>query len=123
MEHLKESVLVLRSLNHNLRMSMVNLVSEHGSMTVTDIYIKLRLEQSVASQHLAILRRQGILITERKGKHILYSVDKRRLRIVKDAMRMIHLNMVLDSDHIPEEPKGRNEITRFSDRLEYTKQA
>jgi DNA-binding transcriptional ArsR family regulator len=48
-------------------------------MTVTDIYIKLRLEQSVASQHLAILRRAGVVLTERQGKFIYYSLDKDRL--------------------------------------------
>jgi DNA-binding transcriptional ArsR family regulator len=48
-------------------------------MTVTDIYIKLRLEQSVASQHLAILRRAGVVLTERQGKFIYYSLDNDRL--------------------------------------------
>jgi len=48
-------------------------------MTVTDIYIKLRLEQSVASQHLAILRRAGVVATDRHGKFIYYSLDKDRL--------------------------------------------
>jgi DNA-binding transcriptional ArsR family regulator len=48
-------------------------------MTVTDIYIKLRLEQSVASQHLAILRRAGVVSTERQGKFIFYGLDKDRL--------------------------------------------
>ena len=48
-------------------------------MTVTDIYIKLRLEQSVASQHLAILRRAGVVATDRQGKFIYYSLNKERL--------------------------------------------
>ena len=50
-----------------------------SNMTVTDIYIKLRLEQSVASQHLAILRRSGVVVTDRQGKFIYYSLDKDRL--------------------------------------------
>jgi DNA-binding transcriptional ArsR family regulator len=48
-------------------------------MTVTDLYVKLRLEQSVASQHLAILRRVGVVETTRQGKFIHYSLDKNRL--------------------------------------------
>jgi DNA-binding transcriptional ArsR family regulator len=39
----------------------------------------LRLEQSVASQHLAILRRAGVVVTERQGKFIYYTVDKDRI--------------------------------------------
>lgn len=76
---LRKAVLVLRAINHKLRQRIVDLLEESEHMTVTDIYIKLRLEQSVASQHLAILRRAGVVITERHGKFINYSLDKDRL--------------------------------------------
>lgn len=76
---LRKAVLVLRAINHKLRQRIVDLLEENEHMTVTDIYIKLRLEQSVASQHLAILRRAGVVITERHGKFINYSLDKDRL--------------------------------------------
>jgi DNA-binding transcriptional ArsR family regulator len=48
-------------------------------MNVTDIYVKLRLEQSVASQHLAILRRANIVITDRDGKFIHYKLNYEKL--------------------------------------------
>ena len=76
---LRKAVLVLRAINHKLRQRIIDLLDEHDQMTVTDIYIKLRLEQSVASQHLAILRRAGIVITERQGKFINYALNKERL--------------------------------------------
>jgi DNA-binding transcriptional ArsR family regulator len=57
-------------------------------MTVTDLYIMLRLEQSVASQHLAILRRAGILKTERDGKYIYYRVNEERV---------VQINQFVDS--------------------------
>jgi DNA-binding transcriptional ArsR family regulator len=76
---LRKAVLVLRAVNHKLRQRIIDLLEEGESMTVTDIYIKLRLEQSVASQHLAILRRAGVVKTERQGKFIYYSLDKERL--------------------------------------------
>ena len=76
---LRKAVLVLRAVNHKLRQRIIDLLEENDSMTVTDIYIKLRLEQSVASQHLAILRRAGVVLTERQGKFIYYSLDKERL--------------------------------------------
>ncbi len=77
---LRKAVLVLRAVNHKLRQSVIDLLEENEKMTVTDIYIKLRLEQSVASQHLAILRRAGVVTTERQGKFIYYSLDKDRLK-------------------------------------------
>ena len=76
---LRKAVLVLRAVNHKLRQRVIDLLEENESMTVTDIYIKLRLEQSVASQHLAILRRAGVVLTDRQGKFIFYSLDKERL--------------------------------------------
>ena len=77
---LRKAVLVLRAVNHQLRQRIVDLLEESEGITVTDIYIKLRLEQSVASQHLAILRRAGVVKTERNGKFIYYSLDKNRLK-------------------------------------------
>lgn len=76
---LRKAVLVLRAVNHKLRQRMIDLLEENQRMTVTDIYIKLRLEQSVASQHLAILRKAGVVQTDRQGKYIYYALDGERL--------------------------------------------
>jgi DNA-binding transcriptional ArsR family regulator len=76
---LRKAALVLRAVNHKLRQRIIDLLEENKTMTVTDIYVKLRLEQSVASQHLAILRRAGVVRTDRQGKFIFYSLDKDRL--------------------------------------------
>jgi DNA-binding transcriptional ArsR family regulator len=76
---LRKAVLVLRAVNHKLRQRIIDLLEENQRMTVTDIYIKLRLEQSVASQHLAILRKAGVVATDRQGKFIYYALDKERL--------------------------------------------
>ncbi|MEX6690476.1 metalloregulator ArsR/SmtB family transcription factor [Danxiaibacter flavus] len=80
--HLKKAALILRALNHKLRQQMVKLLDEHKKMTVTEIYVKLRLEQSVASQHLAILRRAGIVTTQRDGKFIYYHINYERVKEV-----------------------------------------
>ncbi len=76
---MRRSVMVLRAVNHKLRQEMILLIDKEGRMTVTDLYIKLRLEQSVASQHLALLRRAGVVVTSRDGKYIYYSVDHERM--------------------------------------------
>ncbi len=75
----KKASLVLRALNHKLRQQILKLIDESGKMTVTELYVKLRLEQSVASQHLAILRKAGFVKTERDGKFIYYSVNINRI--------------------------------------------
>ncbi len=77
--NLKKASLILRAINHKLRQQILKLIDEQGKITVTEIYVKLRLEQSVASQHLAILRKAGFVKTERDGKFIYYTVNPSRL--------------------------------------------
>ena len=77
--NVKKASLILRAINHKLRQQILKLISEAGRITVTELYVKLRLEQSVASQHLAILRKAGFVKTERDGKFIYYSVNNSRL--------------------------------------------
>lgn len=80
--NVKKAALVLRAVNHKLRQQILKQIDEHGRMTVTELYVKLRLEQSVASQHLAILRKAGFVNTDRDGKFIYYSVNANRLKEV-----------------------------------------
>lgn len=84
---LRRSVLVLRAINHDLRQKIIKLLDDHGRLTVTEIYVKLRLEQSVASQHLALLRRAGVVNTERDGKFIYYSVNKERIAEISRLLK------------------------------------
>ncbi|MEO8770445.1 MAG: metalloregulator ArsR/SmtB family transcription factor [Ferruginibacter sp.] len=77
--NLKKAALVLRSLNHKLRQQILALIETEKKITVTEIYVRMRLEQSVASQHLAILRRAGIVTTQRDGKFIYYTVNYKRI--------------------------------------------
>ena len=79
---IKNAAMTLRSINHKLRQQILKLLEEQKRMKVTDIYVKLRLEQSVASQHLAILRRANIVRTERMGKEIYYSLNNNRIEQV-----------------------------------------
>lgn len=88
---LKKAALVFRAVNHKLRQQIIRFINQNGKITVTQIYVKLRLEQSVASQHLAILRKAGFVITERDGKFIYYSVNQNRLaevhRIAQELLK------------------------------------
>lgn len=88
---IKKAALILRSVNHKLRQQILELINENGKMTVTEIYVKLRLEQSVASQHLAILRKTNIVKTTREGKFIWYTVNHNRLadieKFVSDLLK------------------------------------
>ena len=85
----KKAALILRAVNHKLRQQMIKLIDEKQKVVVTEIYVKLKLEQSVASQHLAILRRAGIVSTQRDGKFIYYSVNYPRVQEVVDYVEQL----------------------------------
>jgi DNA-binding transcriptional ArsR family regulator len=73
---LGKAKLMVRAASHPLRQEMLQLIQkEKNHICVTDIYRKLRLEQSVASQQLGILRRAKLVNTQREGKVIYYSVN------------------------------------------------
>ena len=84
---LKKAALVLRALNHKLRQQIIRTIIESKKLTVTDLYVRLRLEQSVASQHLAILRKAGIVTTERDGKFIYYTINSSRIEAINEFVK------------------------------------
>ena len=84
---IKKAALVLRALNHKLRQQIIKTINEHKRITVTELYIKLRLEQSVASQHLAILRKAEIVSTVREGKFIYYTINEERLVAINEFVK------------------------------------
>jgi DNA-binding transcriptional ArsR family regulator len=78
-QSIKKAILKLKSLHHKLRIQILNLLDENGKMTVTDIFVKLRIEQSVASQQLAILRSANVVVAERQGKFIFYKINPEQI--------------------------------------------
>ncbi len=74
-EKLQVSSEILRALAHPLRMRILEFIDKHKTINVNKIYNTLKLEQSITSQHLRILRLAGIVITSREGKFIHYSID------------------------------------------------
>ncbi len=71
---LNRGLLNLRNLNSFIRQDIINTIYRVGEINVTDIYTKLRLEQSVVSQHLAALKQIGIITPRRDGKNVYYSL-------------------------------------------------
>ena len=88
---IKKTAIVLRAINHKLRLIILKLIGEREKITVTEIFHHLHLEQCVASQHLAILRKTGFVKTKREGKFIYYSINRQRLlelnKFIEDLLK------------------------------------
>ncbi len=86
LHQVKKAQLALRALNHKLRQQILSTIEKEGNITVTELYVKLRLEQAVASQHLAILRKANIVETKRDGRFIFYSVNFDRIKHIEKCV-------------------------------------
>lgn len=84
---LKEAANALRALNHKVRQQILNLIHASGEITVSEIYAKLKLEQSLTSSYLAMLRKANVVKTRREGQSIHYSINYDHVsEIVKGAI-------------------------------------
>lgn len=93
----KKAAGIFRAMNHRLRLKIMTLISHNDNLTVTEIYKKLRLEQSVTSQHLAILRRCGLLSARRESRFVYYKVNWDRVRQVESISKS--LNRIHAKEH------------------------
>ena len=75
----KKSTAILRALNHKKRQRLIKLIDEYKRINVTDIHVRLRLEDSVTSKYLSILRDANIIIAERDGAKIYHTLNYERI--------------------------------------------
>lgn len=85
---LTQAIFVLKAVNHKLRQRIIYLLSINYKITITDIYIKLRLDRKIVSQHLFILKKAGVISMEKAGRLNYYSLNIERIekiaRIAKE---------------------------------------
>lgn len=74
-DHLRVSSNIMRALAHPLRMQMLHFIDAHGSACVNEIFSAMDIEQSIASQHLRILRQCHLVLTRRDQKFVHYSLN------------------------------------------------
>lgn len=74
---------LLRTLAHEDRLLLLCQLSQ-GEMCVSDLEVELGIFQPSLSQHLGVLRRQGLVSTRREGKNIFYRVaDEKALAVLQ----------------------------------------
>ncbi len=69
---------MLRQLAHPARLKIIDLLHTANELPVGGISEYLGLAQSATSQHLNQMRRAGLLVAERRGKAVWYSVADHR---------------------------------------------
>lgn len=86
---LESSSEILRAVAHRLRLSILQFIDKKTEVNVNEIYTTLKLEQSITSQHLRILRDANVVNTRRDGKMIFYSVNHELLARIATVSQQI----------------------------------
>jgi len=74
-EKLTMSTELMRALAHPLRLKILEFLDQNKNIQVNQIYNTLKIEQSIASQHLRILKNAGVLVADKDGKYMHYTID------------------------------------------------
>ena len=81
-EHIELAAMAMKSISHPLRLKILYVVGEHEAC-VQQIVEAVGTSQSNISQHLAILREKGVLLTRKEANRVYYRVgDTRTLQLI-----------------------------------------
>jgi len=81
-EHIEMAARALKSIAHPLRLKILCVLGDQEAC-VQEIVDAVGTSQSNISQHLAILREKGVLVTRKDANRVFYRVgDQRTLQLV-----------------------------------------
>jgi len=87
--NLKRGVLALRSLNHNLRQNVIELIDSEKATTLEEFEAELGQDKSIVSQHLAILRREKFVGVSMKNGKGHYHLNEERFEMASKLVDSI----------------------------------
>lgn len=87
--HASDAARLLRALANDKRLMLLCLLAE-GEASVGELNEQVDLSQSALSQHLALLREDGLVETRREAQTIFYSLVDGPARRVIDTLHAIY---------------------------------
>lgn len=82
----KENANLLKAISHPIRIKIVIELTKRGSCTVKQIAGFLERPQSTTSQHLAKMKSQKIIASNRKGNEVYYSVQDKKINTLIEVL-------------------------------------
>ena len=82
----RELKLLCRALGDVMRLRIIRRVADEREVSVTELADKLIISQPLASWHLRILRRAGIISTRKDGRQVYCSLDRNRMGEFREAI-------------------------------------
>ena len=87
-EHIELAARALKSIAHPLRLKILCVLGDQEAC-VQEIVDQVGTSQSNISQHLAILREKGVLMTRKDANRVFYRVDDTRTLQLVGMMREV----------------------------------
>jgi ArsR family transcriptional regulator len=87
-EHIEQAASALKSISHPLRLKILCVLGEQEAC-VQEIVEAVGTSQSNISQHLAILREKGVLLTRKDANRVFYRIGDGRILQLIGMMREV----------------------------------
>src|SRR6185369_11377479 len=71
---------VLRALSDETRQGIIVLLGKHGSLCVNDLTAYFNVGRPTVSHHLQVLREAKVVVSEKLGKEMHYSLNLRNIK-------------------------------------------
>ena len=79
---------ILKTISHPVKLEILEVLEAEEPLDVTTLKerIDIDCELSMMSHHLAKMKDNGVLVSDKRGKHIYYSIADRQLLNIFDCM-------------------------------------
>jgi DNA-binding transcriptional ArsR family regulator len=92
---------LFKGLAHPLRIRLLELLADGEDHSVAELQQSTGLEASHLSQHLAVLRRHRLVVSERRASHVFYRITEPEVaELLAVARRLLAAVLVSDTDHL-----------------------
>jgi ArsR family transcriptional regulator len=88
-----EVAALLKALGNQRRLMVLCQLAEHGEMRVGDLAQAVGLSQSALSQHLSLLRQEGLLVSRREAQVIWYRIADPRCEQLLVTLHQLYCRM------------------------------
>ena len=87
-------------LSNSVRLKILWLLKKKKSLNVNQIQTELNISQSNVSQQLSLLKTNKLVVEERKGKEVFYSLteSKKISKVLISAIHLIGYQLALNSE-------------------------
>ena len=80
-EQMEHAAKVLKTIAHPIKLEILQILAEQEPLDVTTLcgHVGMGCQISMMSHHLAKMKDNGVLVSEKRGKQVFYSIANRNL--------------------------------------------